>query len=309
MKVLAIVLGLLALALILVIVYFFQFAIYRKPLIFGKKKGGFVAIPGDTRIQDGMDWFHGQEKERIVQKSYDGLNLVAELIPAEGEAKGVLILMHGFHGSPAHDFSGAFRLYHSLGYHLLCVHQRAHGASEGRYITYGVKERYDCQMWAKYASERFGKELPIVLDGISMGATTVLMASALPMPENVRGIIADCGFTSPFEIFSAVMYSWFRLKPFPLLYLVEGMSRLVAGFGFKDYSVQEAMKENKLPVLFIHGVADDFVPCRMTEAAYEVCRAPKEMILVEKAGHGVSFLLDEERCTQALIRFLGQFKV
>lgn len=286
------------------ILYFFQFAVYCKPFRIGKDKAKIEQHP---LIQEGMDWYKAQSVERIYEKSYDGLNLAADFFPTETEkVRGVLILMHGFRGSAAHDFSCALRLYHELGFHLILPHQRAHGKSEGRYICYGVKERYDCQMWANYAAKRFGEDLPMFLDGISMGAATVLMTAGLPLPSNVRGIIADCGFTSPWDIFKAVMKKWFKLPSFPILNLTSAFSKLVAGFDFREYSTLEALKNSNLPVLFIHGTADELVPCWMSEANYKVCQGPKELILVEGASHGYSFLVDEKRCKKALLRFFEQ---
>lgn len=292
--------------LLISVLYFFQFAVYYKPFRVGKDKAKIESHP---RIREGMEWYSNQAREWIYEKSFDGLSLAAEYLPADVETlRGVLILMHGFRGSVARDFSCAVRFYHELGFHLLLPHQRAHGKSEGRFLTFGVKERYDCQMWANYTKERFGADLPIFLDGISMGASTVLMAAGLELPENVKGIIADCGFTSPWDIFRVVMKKWFKLPAFPMLHLTSAYSKLVAGFGFKDYSTQEALKNSHLPVLFVHGTADELVPSWMSEANYQACHGPKQLVLVEGAAHGFSFLEDEEQCKEALISFFEQYE-
>ena len=293
-------------ALLLSVVYFFQLSVYYKPFQIGKNKAKIEVHP---KIREGMEWFRQQQTERVFQESYDGLKLAADVLFADRDkAQGVLILMHGFHGSAAHDFSCAVRFYHELGYHLLLPHQRAHGKSQGRYLCFGVKERYDCQMWAHYAATRFGTELPIFLDGISMGASTVLMAASLELPSNVKGIIADCGFTSPWEIFQYVMKKWFGLPPFPILHLTGLLCRLTAGFGFKEYSTQDALSHSELPVLFVHGTEDELVPIWMSERNYQVCKGSKRFIKVEGAPHGFSFLVEEERCKQELCSFLEQYK-
>ena len=257
-----------------------------------------------------MEWFRQQNKERVMQTSYDGLKLAADILPADpGTERGVLILMHGFRGSAAHDFSCALEFYHELGYHLILPHQRAHGKSEGRYLCFGVKERYDCRMWAYYAATRFGDKMPIFLDGISMGASTVLMAAGLELPRNVKGIIADCGFTSPWEIFRFVLKKWFHLPAFPILHLTGILCRFAAGFGFRECSTLDVLSKSNLPVLFVHGTADELVPFWMGEQNYRACQGPKRFVKVEGASHGFSFLMEEERCKNELQEFLREYSL
>ena len=107
--------------------------------------------------------------------------------------------MHGYRAGGLTDFAGLYRFYHEQGYDLLVPFQRSHGPSEGKYICFGVKERYDCRDWAEYAVCRAGKDCNLYLSGISMGCATVLMAAGLPLPSNVRAMIGDCAFTSPKE--------------------------------------------------------------------------------------------------------------
>ena len=156
--------------------------------------------------------------------------------------------------------------------------------------------------WAEYIDERVGGE--IFLDGISMGASTVLMAAGEKLPGSVKGIIADCGFTSPEEIMLKVMETDMKIRCRPLFYLIGFMVRLRAGFGMGEYSTIEAMKANKLPVLFLHGTGDKFVPCEMTLRAYEACAAEKEILLVEGATHGACYLMEPEKCQRTLEEFL-----
>lgn len=139
-----------------------------------------------------------------------------------------------------------------------------------------------------------------------MGATTVLMAAGGPLPENVRGIMADCGFSSPWEIMAAVAKHRAHLPAFPMLYLVNFWCRLLAGFDGKEGSTVQAMARNRLPVFFAHGQADNFVPWAMTQAAYDAADCEKELLLVPGAGHGRSYLVDQERYLQMLERFLNR---
>ena len=137
-----------------------------------------------------------QDAEDIFLPSYDGLRLHGQLLQ-QPSAKGTILLFHGYRSSWIIDFSIVLPYYYSLGYNLLAVDERAHGQSEGVYITFGVHERRDVVTWAQYAAMHFGPDHPLFLGGLSMGATTVLLASALELPPSVRGVIADCGFSSP----------------------------------------------------------------------------------------------------------------
>ncbi|MBP3701026.1 MAG: hypothetical protein J6I64_03990, partial [Lachnospiraceae bacterium] len=163
-------------------------------------------VPYEEAFQEGKRYFCLADRERVEITAHDGISLVGHVLWPEGvrgddgepdlsKIKGFFLLMHGFHGTGYSNFGLVLPFYMSLGYALLLVDERAHQESGGDYITFGIKERYDCRDWVSYLAGRFGKEMPIYLDGISMGATVVMMASALDLPGNVRGVIADCGFT------------------------------------------------------------------------------------------------------------------
>ena len=147
---------------------------------------------------------------------------------------------------------------------------------------------------------------PVILGGVSMGATTVLMAAGRKLPDNVRGVIADCGFTSPWEIMAAVGRARAHLPAFPLLYLVRVWCRCLGKFDPQAYSTRQAMAGCSLPVFFAHGQADSFVPCWMSQAAYDAAHCPKTLLLVPGAEHGRSFLVDRERYLSMVDNFLRQ---
>ena len=146
--------------------------------------------PLADEILSGIAFWRAQEPEDIFLPSFDGLRLHGQLVQ-QPESKGTILLFHGYRSSWVIDFSIVLPYYHSLGYDLLVVDERAHGQSEGDYITFGVRERRDVVTWAQYAAMHFGPAHPLILDGLSMGAATVLMASELALPASVRGIIAD----------------------------------------------------------------------------------------------------------------------
>ena len=248
-----------------------------------------------------------QDAEDIFLPSQDGLRLHGQLLQQPG-AKATILLFHGYRSSWIIDFSIVLPYYYSLGYNLLAVDERAHGQSEGVYITFGIHERRDAATWAQYAAMHFGPDHPLFLGGLSMGATTVLLASALELPPSVRGVIADCGFSSPEAIMRSVLRAHVKWLPAgPLLGLMDVCTRVFAGFSIKEASTLDAVSKTKRPILFIHGTADTFVPCAMSQAAYDVCASEKQLILVDGARHGYSYLVARPRVQAALAAFLEKY--
>lgn len=254
-------------------------------------------------IRDGVRWLLEREPEEVEITSFDGLKLRALYLPAEN-ARCTAILMHGYRSEQLWDFAGAYELLHTHGCNLLVPWQRAHGRSEGRFICMGKKEKRDCADWARYIENRLGSDMPIVLEGMSMGAATVMMAAGEPLPENVRGIVADCGYSSVWEEMAHVMRARMHLAVHPLLDCVELLCRLVLGFGFKDGTTDEILRGSTLPLLLIHGEADNFVPAHFSRTNFAASASPdKTLILVPEAGHGMSYLTDTERCRDAVLSF------
>ena len=242
--------------------------------------------------------------ETVYTTSSDGLRLRGRLYMTAEDAPFV-IGFHGYRGTPMRDLSAGVYTYFDCGCNVLLIEHRAHCGSEGHTITYGVKERYDCLRWIEFVRERFGEDRPVVLAGISMGAATVLMASGLDLPSNVRGIIADAPFTSPEAIIHTVCSSihlpYFVVGPFIRL-----AARLYAGIGLRDADAAEAVKRTPVPILLIHGEADGFVPCEMGR---QIAAANPEMIELHTfpdAGHGLSFLVDQPRYERLVRDFLSR---
>ena len=257
------------------------------------------------QIEKGRKWLESQEQEEVYLQSYDGLQLFARFVPAaDPDAGKVMILMHGFRAKEYTDFAGLMEFYHNEGFHLLIPHQRSHGKSEGKYLCFGMKERYDAQKWAFYINNRFHGSCVIFLHGVSMGGATVVMASGLDLPEQVKGIIDDCGFTTAWEEFEHVLKQNFHLPKFPILYMADKITQAKAGFAFKEYSTLEALKRNTIPMLFIHGGEDDFVPTEMGRRNYEACKAPKDLLIVDGANHAVSSLAAPEQYQAKVRKFI-----
>lgn len=235
--------------------------------------------------------------------STDGLTLAAHYIPPAKEPRGIFLMVHGYRSSGFHDFGGAVHDMTRDGFGCLVIDQRAHGESGGDTITFGVRERLDVREWARFLEKTF-PGVPVILDGVSMGAATVMAAAALDLPKNVRGIIADCGYTSMEQIFQKIIRQWFHLPPFPLVPLTSLYCRLKNGFGFADVNSANALACAKIPVLLAHGEADTFVPHEMAEQIYAAVRdtVDIEFVSVPGADHGLSYLLDYEHYYAALCR-------
>ncbi len=240
-------------------------------------------------ILPNKEWLLAQPLEKVSIKARDGITLRAHYLPAAQPSDRLVIGLHGYTSSGLGEFSTHARFYHELGFDCLIVDHRAHGESEGDYVGFGILDRHDCMSWISYLEKRFGGSKRILLHGTSMGASTALMVSGFrELPDSVKGIVSDCAFTSPFDVFSHVLKRDYHMSPFPIMQINDAMCRKKAGYGFKDYSTLTAMEHNRLPVLFIHGANDTFVPTWMTQKNYEACKAPKKMIMVENAGHGAS---------------------
>ena len=249
-------------------------------------------------------WLRDHNAQDVACRSFDGLTLRGKWIPAD-HPKATIILFHGYKTHYIHDFAGIFSLYRSIGLNLLLVRQRSHGESEGKYITFGVRERKDAISWVEFHNRTHGMD-NVFLGGMSMGASTVLFAAGEDLPPNVRGITADCGFSSPAEIMSHIIRQDYHLPPKLVMPLMEVWARTLGGFSLYECSTRETLARSKTPILFIHGTADTFVPCSMSQSGYACCASPREIHLIDGAGHGRAYLFEPERLTKALVDFFNR---
>ena len=235
-------------------------------------------------------WRDSIHFEEIKITSTDGLKLTGYYLPAEKATNNILIGCHGYTSDAMQSYCSHAQFFHEMGFDVLIVDARAHGKSEGKYVGFGVLDRYDLLEWIKYVKKRFGNDENILLHGTSMGGTTVLMTSGFNEVQSyVKGIIADCGFTSPYDIFSHVLKKNYHLPPFPIMNINDIMCSKTAGYTFKEYSTLDALKTNKIPILFIHGSNDKFVPVYMSKKNYDAAKCKKDILIVKDAGHGSSY--------------------
>ncbi len=239
------------------------------------------------------------EEARILAR--DGVPLVGRFYTFR-EGAPTHILLHGYRGS-YQDMCGCFKIAKELGHNVLLVSQRAHGKSGGRVITFGVRERFDCVDWARFVAEK-SPASPIVLWGISMGASTVVMASALGLPREVVGIVADCPYTSAAAIIQAVCRRNLRLPPPLAMPLVRLSAWLYGGFRLSDGDALAAVRQARVPILFIHGDVDALVPCTMSRELAAACGARATLVTVPAADHGIAYMTAPAAYTCAVNVFL-----
>lgn len=240
--------------------------------------------------------------ETVEITGCDKAKLVGHIKRCEN-AKRIIIAVHGWRSSWNNDFGMIADFWHNNDCHVLYIEQRGHNESGGKYLGFGMIERYDCLDWAYWATENIDSSLPIYLAGISMGASTVLMTSSLNLPQNVCGIIADSGFTSAHDIWKHVTENNLHLSYKMVGFLADNMCKKKINMSTKDYSTKDALKETNVPILLIHGSHDKFVPVSMTYENYLATRSKKELLIVPGAGHGRSYLVDKDKYEKTVLDF------
>lgn len=242
--------------------------------------------------------------EDMSIRSFDGLTLWGSYYEFAPGAP-VEILFHGYRGTAERDMCGAVRRCHALGHSALIVDQRTSGRSGGHVISFGINESRDCLDWTAHLIHRFGPEVRIILAGISMGAATVVMAAGRGLPRNVIAVLADCGYTSPKDIIKKVITTDMKL-PASLAYPFVKLGAKVFGhFDLDETAPIEAVKNTPVPILFIHGESDDFVPCEMSRRCHQANPAMTQLYTVPGAGHGLSYLVDGDGYLNAARNFFS----
>ena len=235
--------------------------------------------------------------------SFDGLQLYASYYEYAPGAP-MEIMFHGYRGNAERDLPGGVQRSFACGRSALVVDQRCAGRSEGKTITFGIRERRDCLSWVDFAVAQFGPGVKIILTGISMGAATVLMAAGEELPENVIGILADCGYSTPKAIIQKVIEDM-KLPPRLCWPFVKWGAKIFGGFDPEETSPLDAMKRCKKDVIFFHGENDGFVPCYMSREVFDACPTRKCIRTVPGADHGLSYPVDMEGYLTALRDFFG----
>jgi len=287
------------------VIFFKIFYSFRKPKEEFPIPKGEIYEPYREQMISWIKEIRAMKHTDVSITSHDGLKLCGKFFEYK-KGGPIEILFHGYKGCAEQDLSGAVYRCFKLGHSALIVDHRASGSSEGKVITFGAKESLDCVDWVNFVINNINPDAKIVITGISMGAATVMTASSLPLPKNVVGVIADCGYTSTKEIITKVMNDM-KLPGKFLYHFARLGAILFGGFDPDKRSPIKSMSKCSLPIVFFHGDADDFVPCSMSVDNYNACiSSDKKLVISPGAGHGLCFLTDMDTVFEVLTDYFGR---
>lgn len=282
--------------------YFYRLAVSRRSKSFLTGNADLIEVPHQQN-----PWLEKQGIEDVEMVTFDGLLLKGHWLSASKPSGKTAIIAHGYSGHGMQMDSLA-KLYHQeLEYNVLLPDNRGHGESEGTYIGFGWDDRKDYVKWIEYVIKRQGESEQIVLHGVSMGGATVLMTSGELLPEQVKGIVSDCAYTSVEEELRYQLKRMFSLPAFPFLQLTSLLTKFRAGYDFKEASALKQVAKADKPILFIHGDMDTFVPTSMVYPLYDRCSSQKELLVVPGAGHGLAYFTDPAAYGAAVRSFLQRW--
>lgn len=260
-------------------------------------------IPDERQV-----WFDSQSFEEFEMINDKKQRLRGYLLPAEKPSNVYVFGSHGYRSSGKGEFCLMTKFYHDRGYNVFLVDHQASGESDGKYIGFGYHECPDCLKWLEFLNERFGNDIQIILHGVSMGCATVTMMSGSgKLPENVKFVVADCGYTSAYDEFNSNVG---KFKPIaaPFMSMANVINKKLSGYDFKDASPIESVKNVSVPMLFIHGGMDTFVPTEMAYKLYDACSSKdKDLLIVEGAGHAESYPKNSALYESKVIEFIEKY--
>ncbi len=270
---------------------------------------GVIDIPDDDIFKDYKNEIIADINEvntyphtNITITSFDGLKLHGRYFKRYDNVP-LEIMFHGYRGNSTRDMSTGVKRAFACGRNALIVDQRASGESEGHVISFGINERRDCMSWVNYVCDNFGKDQKIILTGVSMGAATVMNASSMDLPENVIGILADCGYNKSEDIIKKCVKDM-KLPPNLCYPFIKLGARIFGRFNLDEANPIDSIKKCSLPIIFIHGDKDDFVPHYMSVKLYESCSSNKKhFVSIKNAAHGISYLADPVTYIDELNKF------
>ncbi|MCR5041536.1 MAG: alpha/beta hydrolase [Clostridia bacterium] len=253
------------------------------------------------------EWFDKQDPQEIDIVSSRGMRLRGYLYPAEEHSDVFVFCAHGYRSTGKNEFRQYVKHYHDKGFNVLLVDHQAHGESEGTLISFGYYESRDSIDWLKYLIDIYGADIKIILHGVSMGAATVMMMSGSDdLPANVICTVSDCGFTTMKEEFSHNL-TGAHVPPALLIPTTNVFNKALSGFDYEEVSPVDSVKHSKVPILFVHGAKDDFVPTGMVYSLYEACSAEKDLLIVEGADHAQSYATNPDLYDSKLDEFIGKY--
>lgn len=237
----------------------------------------------------------------------EGKRLHAYYVRAAQPTTKTAVIVHGYTDNAIRMMMIGYMFSHELGYNILLPDLQNHGRSEGTAIQMGWKDRLDVLKWMDMANELYGNHTQMVVHGISMGAATTMMVSGEPLPTYVKCFVEDCGYTSVWDQFSKELKEQFSLPAFPLMYTANWLCKAKYGWSFKEASALNQVKKCQLPMFFIHGDADGYVPTWMVHPLYEAKPEPKELWIVPGAKHAVAYKENQQEYTARVKAFTDKY--
>ena len=237
----------------------------------------------------------------------DRTRLYAYYVAASVPTSRTAVIVHGYTDNAIRMMMIGYMYNHSLGYNILLPDLRYSGQSEGSYLQMGWLDRKDVMQWMNVANQLYGDSTQMVVHGISMGGATTMMVSGEPQPDYVKCFVDDCGYTSVWEQFSKELKEQFGLPEFPLMYTASWLCNWKYGWSFDEASAIKQVEKCHLPMLFIHGEKDDYVPTWMVYQLYDAKPQPKELWIVPNADHATSYQLNKETYTQKVKQFTDKY--
>lgn len=258
--------------------------------------------PHKAVSEKGMQFMEPLACEDKYIESFDGTRLHACLFPCDGGGKKFVLGIHGYRSAPRPEYGPYAEFYLSEGYSMLLTDDRAHGGSGGDYVGFGVLDRLDCIEWAKYLVDEYGEDVEIILHGVSMGAATVLAASGEEsLPSQVKGVVADCGYTRAWDLLIHQLKAMANLPSKLILPAVERMCVREIGYNLHDNSPIDLVANADMPLLIVHGSKDPLVPVSMAQELFDACGSEKKkLLIIEGAGHAESIALAPEEYYKAI---------
>ncbi len=242
----------------------------------------------------------------IVSSDKLQLNLNAFLYENEPAEHKWAIVVHGY-TSKAEHMTRYVRNFYEKGFHVLAPDLRGHGESEGNYIGMGWDDRKDMLLWIDKILE-IDPDAEIVLFGVSMGGATVMMTSGEEaLPENVKVIVEDCGYSSVSDVFVYQLDDLFGLPEFPVIPAANTLTNIRAGYDLYEASAVDQVAKSETPILFIHGDADTFVPYEMVNEVYGAANVEKQKLIIPEAGHGDAEKVDPVTYWNTVWGFVGKY--
>lgn len=257
-----------------------------------------------------LNWYLAQDTKNVTIMSDDGLKLYASLLMCPN-SKNFVIGSHSLFGCGINDFAPLSEFYHNLGFNMLLPDHRTQGKSEGEYVSFGAFEKNDLIKWIYYILDRFGSDSKIILHGVSMGATTSLLAGSMNLPDNVKAIISDCAFTDPisflkYQLGRHHLPANFILNPLFTKIISKYVEKCV-GINICNVNTIDSLKKSSIPILFIHGDQDDIVPVDMCYKNFEACNSEKKMLIVKNATHAKSHYIDTTSYESAVKDYINKY--